>query len=254
MNIVLENPVDRERLRRQSILRVGLLVCLILVFLDGGVQQHSDPTSTTRGTTNYNPSHANPDIPVPYLKWLNQLTHEIGENLTAQFPRNCSGLYNGAWTKFSRTGNTVVISNPVGNLLLQLRSVALIDIPGMDFVYGVIKLYKAGDKSDDVLYPLQGVFLASTGEVTLLSSSDISEWLYLEIPAIPPTDGSNSNSNMSILPLQTKTELTAKRHVTPQEMESSAATILLPLGSSSSNYIVLHRDDDGSNSSHSNNH
>ena len=47
--------------------------------------------------------------------------------------------------------------------MVQLRSVPLVGVPGMDFVYGVVKMYYASSTEPGYLFPLQGVFMVSTG-------------------------------------------------------------------------------------------
>ena len=47
---------------------------------------------------------------------------------------------------------------------VQLRSVPLVGVPGMDFVYGVVKMYYASSTEPGYLFPIQGVFVANTGE------------------------------------------------------------------------------------------
>lgn len=44
-----------------------------------------------------------------------------------------------------------------GTFLLQLRSSKIANVPDLDFVYGVVKVYKAGTRKTDLLYPVQGL-------------------------------------------------------------------------------------------------
>jgi hypothetical protein len=232
-------PAERERVRRQSVLRIGLLICLILVFLDGGVQRRGDSTGFTRGSATSSLNNAKPDLPAPYLLQLNELLSKVRGYNTTTFPRNCTGLYNGEWRRASIDAkNTAVKPNSevLGHLLLQLRSVALTDVPVMDFVYGVVKLYKGGETGSDLVYPLQGVFVASTGEIKLLSSSDISGHLYLELPS-PST---SSQIERSLGWDEGGSNIAEIRHFNTPAVS----------GNTAENVVVLRTENGGSESSH----
>jgi hypothetical protein len=58
------------------------------------------------------------------------------------------GVFHGHW---NRQGD----ESP-GNFLLQLRSSNIENVPDLDFVYGVVKVFNAGIRKTNLQYPVQG--------------------------------------------------------------------------------------------------
>ena len=142
-------------------------------------------------------------------------------NLAQIYPRNITGIYQGEWDRRSGPGKgddgSVLApwnANKHGRFLIQLRSTSLPTVPDLDFVYGVVKLYHTSSSETGVLFPIQGVFLASAGSLTLLSSSMVTERLYLELPktdGMKSSDGGGGSSSLFVVDASTNSTAAAKK-------------------------------------------
>jgi len=93
----------------------------------------------------------------------------------------------GSWTLPQTTNYTNGISHAKGSMLFQFKSIAIRNIPNAHFIYGVMKAYgvpvkKSKRKVEDILYPLQGLYLKNTGELSLVTTPSQSHNLFLAVP------------------------------------------------------------------------
>jgi hypothetical protein len=150
-------PGEIERMRRQQFLRLGLIVCMTLIFMDGNANRR-DPTAVSSIPSNHKGSMDNSSN--QYTKNLNNIIDTTRKLPTLQYPKNITGVYNGIWERdivtsaSNDTRSTIKHTN--GKYLLRLWSVRIDNVPNMDFVYGVIRIFKVGPKDSDIIYPLQG--------------------------------------------------------------------------------------------------
>ena len=205
----------RDRLRRAQVVRLGLILCLLLALFDTG------PGS--RGLGSVNESQADVKKPSAYVETLNaHISANAKRNLQTPmlFPRNVTGLYRGNWERLSTSssshGNVSASANNLvqqtpsiasslsslgasssslssGKILMQLKSVVIESVVDMSFVYGVIRMTGAGARGADLLYPTQGVFLPTTGQLTMITSPYSTQKLYVQVPT-----GKNSNRSTSL--------------------------------------------------------
>jgi len=207
------NTEFRDRVRRAQVVRLGLILCLLLALFDS--------TPSPRELN----EQAQDSKPSPYKERLNALINDEKRSLhiSETFPRNVTGLYRGSWARFSShdngTGNAASakaspvsigialstlsgsgVSPTSGKILMQLKSVAIENVAEMSFVYGVIRLSGAGVRGADLLYPTQGVFLPSTGQLTMITSPYSTQKLYVQVPAVDAplsfVIGQNSSSSL----------------------------------------------------------
>ena len=142
--------------------RVGVIICFILLFMDGGTPKadyryvHKEVVSSDQSTNSQS-----------YLVTkLNSLVSSV-RNVKTQnyFARNVTGIYHGHW---ALGGAKVPAENNIKSskaVTIQLRSVKLRSVADFDFVYGVARIYDAGISGSDLFYPLQGL---ATGVSILL--------------------------------------------------------------------------------------
>lgn len=178
-----------ERVRRQQILQLGLILCLLLALMDGGQRKNDDKEVSTRsGMTPVQQS-----VPSSFSEILRNVVNSQHNSLSANlFSQNVSGMYRGEWrvdlpTVAIGSNNNTSISPKTklvstGKMFMQLRSVAIPNVQHMEFVYGVVRMYGAGPRTSDLQFPLQGVSLNRLGIITLLSSPFRSQQLYLQLP------------------------------------------------------------------------
>ena len=163
---------EDERLRRQQLIRFALLLCIMILFLDRPENVHPLPSSSSSGDSDGDITGGQPST-----VYQQRLTN-VMRNLHSQesYPRNITGIYQGTWVTYGKNEIKVSInstesdttfkdidqnSTPAettrnGQMLIQIRSINVAEVPELDFVYGVVKLFKADSTSSDVLYPLQG--------------------------------------------------------------------------------------------------
>lgn len=198
---------DVDRLRRQQIVRFGVIVCLILMLLDSSNRQYTD-ARTIKNNTN---SKANgvPNsklLPRDFTYQLNMISK--GSSLDGFdeliYPRNLTGMFRGSYsrkTEITRMLDIVDNHGPddiSGRLLMQLRSISIPDVNDLHFVYGVIKLYGAGPRMSDLLLPIQGISLPNFGIVTLLITHFKTQKLFLQLPGGNFTMGESVRNNSKI--------------------------------------------------------
>jgi len=198
---VQDDDVDggmRERWRRAQVVRLGLILVLLLALFDTGpgsrdlsLNEHADSTIASTA----------------YTDRLNSIISSK-RNLAVPFPKNVTGLYRGGWERLrggaspsraSGVNKSEVISVAPGSsvsatsgkIILQLKSVAIANVAEMSFVYGVLRLSNSGLRGSDLLYPLQGLYLSTSGQLTMITSPFSSQKLYVLVP-ISDTIGSNA--------------------------------------------------------------
>jgi hypothetical protein len=152
------NPVEAERSQRLYAKRLGVILCLLLIFMDGGTPRqdnrylHKEETVTEHNTQSQS----------SYISKLNVVVSST-RNLDAQayYARNITGIYHGLWEVDGVRGEsniteTFFAKKSAKALTMQLRSTKLRNVPDLDFVYGVARVYGAGFSGSDLFYPLQG--------------------------------------------------------------------------------------------------
>ena len=139
--------------------RVGVIVCLILLFMDGGTPKgdyryvHKEVVSSDQSTNSQS----------SFVTKLNSLVSSA-RNIKTQnlFARNVTGIYHGQW---GLGGAKVPVETDMRKsskaVTIQLRSVKLRSVADFDFVYGVARIYDAGISGSDLFYPLQGLVSVS---------------------------------------------------------------------------------------------
>lgn len=228
---------QQERSRRQQALRTFILLCVILSLMEGmnsNARSNVSVVSNKMSAVNGDGSSA---VESPFVQRVNEII-DAGRDPRLTYPRNVTGMYRGLWERQRRdkapassnygNGNGTAIPSRVswdgsagGSVLMQLKSVPIDHLNDLTFVYGVVKLFGAGPKSSDMLFPLQGAlksalatlattikqhilnrrinvlflsrlltyvgtFLSSTGLLTLLPSPSGAQHLYLAVPSAGP--------------------------------------------------------------------
>lgn len=183
-----EDDGQGAQMRRNQVVRLGLIICLLLALFDSGpgnrpissLSEHSDTTARK---------------PTAATERLNSVLNSK-RSLALRFPRNVTGLYRGSWDRSSHIvtesarnsssrpgvawGQTL---SENGKILMQLKSVAIDNVAELSFVYGIIRLSGAGPRNSDMLYPVQGVFVPTAGQLTLITSPYSGQKLYVQVPA-----------------------------------------------------------------------
>ena len=145
------NPTETERSRRLHLKRLGVIICFVLIFMDGG-----SPRADQRLHREEKVSDQSSRSQSLYTSKLNEvIKSKRNLNSPMLFARNITGVFHGNWDMNTGTAN-VSKSKREKTFLMQLRSVKLNNVPDLDFVYGVAKIYKAGVSESDLFYPLQG--------------------------------------------------------------------------------------------------
>lgn len=159
------NPMELERSRRLHLKRLGVIICFVLIFMDGGPQR-TDVRPHREDTLSDQSSKAQSS----YTSKLNELINSKRNlNSPTTFARNITGVYHGKWELNTAKGNSSKSpgERSAKTFMMQLRSVKLNNVPDLDFVYGVAKVYKAGMGEADLFYPLQGEYCAMYSLVLL---------------------------------------------------------------------------------------
>lgn len=196
---------DVDRLRRQQIVRFGVIVCLILMLLDSSNRQYTDARAIkTNSKANGIPNSKL--LPRDFTYQLNMISK--GSSLDGFdeliYPRNLTGMFRGSYSRKTEITRMLDIAdnqgpdNISGKLLMQLRSVSIPNVNDLHFVYGVIKLYGAGPRMSDLLLPIQGISLPNFGIVTLLITHFKTQKLFLQLPGGNFTMGEIDKNNSKI--------------------------------------------------------
>lgn len=150
-----ENPLEVERSRRMHLKRLGVIICFILIFMDGGSTRqdvkflHKEDSVSSQNTNSQS----------LYTSKLNNVINSQRSLVSRrQYPRNVTGVYHGKWQSSSSSSRNTgeLQGGSAQTFMMQLRSIKLDNVPDLDFVYGVVKIYKAGIADTDLFYPLQG--------------------------------------------------------------------------------------------------
>jgi hypothetical protein len=146
-----ENMEPDRSSRRQSMIRLGLMLYFILIFMNESQTKvyHKEEIIAQNEPRSIYVNRLN--------EVINSQRHLYIENAYA---RNITGVFHGSWESGTVTTSTTSsikdVQRQPGTFVMQLRSIKLANVPDMDFVYGVAKLYKMGSKETDLMYPLQG--------------------------------------------------------------------------------------------------
>ena len=217
-----ENNEAVERTRRAHAIRVGLMLTLFLTMFD---------TNNNRSAAMSKRTEPPKAAKTASTERINAIINEKRKLQQPSFPKNVTGLYRGTWEK---QGSDSFLLSPVngknttswvvslsgsslppsqGKLLMQLKSLPWENIPDLNFVYGVIRLSGASQRTGDLLYPVQGVFLSTTGQLTMLTSPYSSQRLFLRAPI--------GNSTKSTIP-KLRRKLVAEEQVLDNHTASSS--------------------------------
>jgi hypothetical protein len=193
---------DQDRLRRQQIIRLGVVICLILMLLQSS-QFTAGPAVKTTSSSNSNNGVSNANsLPHDFTTQLNMISKgssQVDGLDQLIYPRNLTGMFKGNWKTDSgiRNLNDIENSNNAftsGKLLMQLRSVTIPNVNDLYFIYGVIKLYGAGPRMTDMLLPIQGISLPNFGIVNLMITPYKTQKLVLQLPAGNITSSINNSA------------------------------------------------------------
>lgn len=165
------NPVEVERSRRLYLKRLGVIICFVLIFMDGGTPRSDIKYLRKEDTVSDQSSNSQSLYAIKLNKVINS---KRNLNIQNFFPRNISGVFHGMW---AFDGSIPSVPNFQGAqqqkqmglglglagsnqkvFMLQLKAIKLNNVPDLDFVYGVVKIYRAGAAGADLFYPLQGVY------------------------------------------------------------------------------------------------
>ena len=139
--------------------QVGVIVCFILLFMDGGAPKadyryvHKEVVSSDQSSNSQS----------SFVTKLNSLVSSARNTKTQNyFARNVTGIYHGHWSLGGVEGaakSTKIDSmrKSTKAVTIQLRSVKLRSVADFDFIYGVARVYDAGISGSDLFYPLQGL-------------------------------------------------------------------------------------------------
>lgn len=150
---VTEN--DAERSRRQQVLRLGLIMCLLLMLLDGSgsnTNRNAPTAQQINGNVLPNDEVLLNDRILSALQASDSLSMRNMSHSSSRL--NVTGIYRGIWGNINvedYTKNKIMES---GYSIVQLKTTAVNKLPGLLFVYGILKLY-GGDNSD-ISFPMQG--------------------------------------------------------------------------------------------------
>lgn len=210
-------PSPAEIDRRANTIRMMILFVFLLVFIDISsvpttqTQKAADgTTSSTAGsssTTKFNGSRQGAITLADFDNRVNEMTRIDGGNV--ELPQNVSGLYRGDWHspnhKFqsgvlplypsmearvkSTSADSRALEPSSGRLLLTLKSSKVPGLADVTSVFGIARLFGAGLQDNDMVIPLKGVYVRSNGELTLMTSYDPNEHLFLEVPPFRPSNG-----------------------------------------------------------------
>jgi len=234
---------DNNARNRQQIIRIGTVICLILMLLDSSNRQFTDGRAIkTNNNNNNNNNNGIPtanSLPQDFTNSLNIIAK--GSSLVDGFdelvyPRNLTGMFRGVYSKnelgTESKRNLVETDNRQnsdsrhisGKLLMQLRSVSIPNVYDLHFVYGVIKLYGAGPRMADMLLPVQGISLPNVGVLTLLITPFKNQKLYLQLP-----DGNLTNYNNNGIGVNKEQNTTLKVKINSEisKNETDLSNILL---------------------------
>ena len=175
--------VDAER-RRQQLLQLMLIFSMLFIMLTSPNQQQ--PAQATPSDQSGAP--ASP-MSREYASTLQRVLQDKRDDRYI-YPVNASGIYRGDWVapvqsapSTNATPATPHAAQRVqGKMFMQLRSLGVADVNNFEFIYGVVKLYGAGQGSADLLFPLQGVSVPLLGIVSLMSTPLKSHVLFMQLP------------------------------------------------------------------------
>jgi len=231
---VENNNEALERVRRAQVIRVGLMLTLFLTMFDtnnnrsAAMSKRAEPPKAAKsaGTERIN-------------SIINENSRKLQQPDAFSFPKNVTGLYRGTWQKqgpdsflllpadgknttswgvkivSTLAGSSLVSPPSQGKLLMQLKSLPWENIPDLTYVYGVIRLSGASQRTGDLLYPVQGVFLSTTGQLTMLTSPYSTQKLFLRAPM--------DNTSTSTIPKRRRRKLFAEEQV-PDSPSASTST------------------------------
>ncbi|KAJ1413439.1 hypothetical protein B484DRAFT_422709, partial [Ochromonadaceae sp. CCMP2298] len=211
----------QEQLRRQQIMRLGLVVCLLFLMLDNGAK----PAGRVAPPASVSYAHGLPLDSTLSQQVRDALEPTQGVGMGEIKPFNATGLFRGAWLARrpsvigggSSKGGGVDAGAGVGaglgvwgagagadaggSVFLQLVSVPLLPLPDISFLYGVLRLYRntnpaAGGKGvggmgvggnvggvgiAELSLPIQGLVVSSRRQLYLFATPRKAQRLYLQM-------------------------------------------------------------------------
>lgn len=200
----LEN--DAERNRRQQLLRLGLIICLVFLLLDGSSE------TKYKNTKLQNKLQSKVEIRLPeyHTSKINNIIEKSSPRELLESPVNVTTMFRGSWTEHSwnnSSTNSSAVSTDTGFMLMPLKSVPVKGVSGMSFVYGVVDLYS----SDMTLVrklscPIQGIWLSAQRKLALFLTPYKGQRIILQVL------GNKTISTQNITSL-TKRNFIAKRRL-----------------------------------------
>lgn len=248
--IQTRNSINEQR-RRQKILQLGLMLCFILMLFDGN---NRDTKKNNNDISNYqNDLISNSKSNIVYTNRLNNVINSYLDKNSLKYiaKYNASGIYRGTWddntislleqshTKSYQSSYNNMYKDRIqrsGKLFIQLKTTSVSNVDNLDFLFGVVKLYGAGPKASDLLYPIQGVALTKQGIVSLVSTPSITHRAVLQLPSDDEMIKFDSNWN--------------KNNINSNNNQVNKSIIN---NEKKSRYLIQNNIDDNSNSNNNNN-
>eukprot|EP01032_Pedospumella_encystans_P012847 gene12847-14830_t len=182
-------PTGQDNLRRQQVMRFGLIIILLFLLLDNGNQANTQAPNNSKA----NIGHAEIPLADQYsLKIKSIFAQESPASNYNYVPMsmNSTGLFRGPWKVITdgAKNSSIEESDMDGSVLVQLVSVPVKNLPDLSFVYGLLHLYKNPQQASrsqsakqDIGFPIQGVMVGSQERMVLFSTPYRSQRLYVRI-------------------------------------------------------------------------
>lgn len=227
-------PSPGEIDRRSNTIRVLFAFVFLLVFIDisstPAIQKQSESVSSSNskvGPSSSGGTGSRLDQSADFTKRVNGMTSQMK---LVEMPQNVSGLYRGDWNSPNRKFQSGVL--PIryflqaqtkqatkydrraldpssGRIFLTIKSSKVSGLTDVTFVFGIARLIGANIDNNDMVVPLKGVFVRSNGELTLMTSYDPNEHLFLEVPSF--RGSKNDTVNRSLQSEQLNKEISYTR-------------------------------------------
>jgi len=196
---------EAELRRRQQLIRLGLLVCFGLALMDTGpITPDINETSSSHSSKTQPASDGTRNNQISIL---NRLINAQEHTSMMGFPQ-VNGIYRGKWRRSSsnyQRNSSVTqahIIPEIGKFTLQLRTSPIAHVHNLTFVYGILQaegLLPKSFPSQNVLFPMQGVYSKVDGSLTLLATPSRSHKLFFGLPIIPTvSDQANLSRQISL--------------------------------------------------------
>ena len=183
--------LEFERGRRALYLRMGMILCLFLVLMDRPLSPahssvpSSSSTSKASSSSKEEGSHILKGLffDPALAAHINAFTPSI------DFGHNVTGTYR-------------ALVNGRQRAVVHLRSTPIVNIPSLQFVFGIAKLTSAEGEGKNGIFPLQGVLLSLSseeGELTLMASPLYRQHFAIQVSHNLTRSSVNSNGSVSTI-------------------------------------------------------